>query len=251
MKLKKFILSATILIAACSSIFALKVPELTGPVIDQANLLSSQQKVLLDTELRNISDETGIQIAVLTIPSLEGVSLETYSMKVCEQWKLGSAEGDDGVLVLVAYAEKKIRIEVGYGLEGDLTDTKCGLIIRNVMAPKFKAGEYGEGIIDAVRNIEAVIGVGGEDVDVSSLDKNPEDEEMTVKDVIILLAIFLIFITGSLSQKVPGFSWLPWAFMFKGNYRGGGGGHSSGGGYHGGFHGGGGGFGGGGASGGW
>ena len=83
----------------------------------------------------------------MTIKSLEGEDLEDFSMKVCENWKLGSADREDGVLLLVSLDEKKIRIEVGYGLEGILTDTKCGLIIRNIMAPEFQAGRYGDGIV--------------------------------------------------------------------------------------------------------
>lgn len=254
MKIKKIILSVLVTIVSVTSVFALKVPPVSsGPVVDQANLLSPEQKLLLNSELLDISNRTGTQIAVLTIKSLEGISLESYSMKVAEQWKLGSAEKDDGVLLLVSLAEKKIRIEVGYGLEGDLTDTKCGLIIRNIMAPQFQAGRYGDGIIDAVRNIEAVIGVAGEEVDLSYLDEAVENNEMSPKDLFILILIVFFLFTGSLSQKIPGLSWLPWAFLFKSSGRHGGGGSYHGGGYHGGggFHGGGGGFGGGGASGGW
>lgn len=255
MKLKKIVLSLALSVYACASFFALKVPELTGPVIDKAHLLSQNEFETLDAELRSISEQTGVQIAVLTIPTLEGLDIESYSMSVVEAWKLGSAKEDNGVLLLVAYAEKKIRIEVGYGLEGQLTDTKCGLIIRNIMAPRFQAGMYGKGIVEAVTNIEALVGVG--DVTVSSHLESEGSNPNAFPVLAIFLFIYFFLLSGALSTKFPFLRWLPWAMLFKSarnhnnnhhnDFFGGG---SSGGGF-GGFSGGGGGFGGGGASGGW
>lgn len=255
LKFKKTVLSFVFSLYACASFFALKVPELTGPVVDKAHLLSQSEFETLDTELRSISDQTGVQIAVLTIPTLEGLDIESYSMSVAEKWKLGSAKEDNGVLLLVAYAEKKIRIEVGYGLEGQLTDTKCGLIIRNIMAPRFQAGMYGKGIVEAVTNIEGIIGVG--DVEVSPLLENSNSSQTAFPVLAIFLFVYFFLLSGALSTKFPFLRWLPWAMLFKssGNRSNNhhndffGGGHSGGG--FGGFSGGGGGFGGGGASGGW
>lgn len=255
MKMKKLFIALCAAVISTAVSFARSVPSLSGPVVDAANLLSVEQEETLDAELRSIYENDGPQIAVLTIKSLEGEDLEDYSMKVCESWKLGAADRDDGVLVLVSLEERKIRIEVGYGLEGTLTDTKCGLIIRNIMAPEFQAGRYGDGIVKAVKTIENLAGYTPEDYEDFDLDIPVKDsDELTTKQKIIMFLIILFFISGTLSQKVSWLRWLPWAFLFKNSGRGGGGGSYHGGGGHhggGGYHGGGGGFGGGGASGGW
>lgn len=261
--LKKTIFAFLFFVITFSSSFALTVPELTGPVVDQANLLSVEQYNLLDSRLRAISDESSTQIAVLTIPSLEGVDLEVYSMQVADEWKIGSKEKDDGVILLVAFKEKKIRIETGYGVEGSLTDAKSGLIIRSVMAPKFQQGEYGQGIIDAVDVIAGVIGVGDVSYATQMLNAESDPDDTAIPIVIFFVIFYIIMVSGALATKFPGLRWLPWYFLFKGNssgnyrhYSGNGfGGYSGssgfGSGFSGGFSGGGGGFGGGGASGGW
>ena len=105
---------------------ALEVPALTGRIVDNAKIISSQDKMEISSYLKNLEDQTGIQIAVLTIKSLEGESLEEFSLRTAEKWKLGEKGKDNGALLLVALNERKIRIEVGYGLEERLTDTKCG-----------------------------------------------------------------------------------------------------------------------------
>lgn len=261
--MKKIFLSAVCCVLALTSVFALKVPELTGPVVDNAKLLNEVSYRLLSDELTAISEQTGTQIAVLTIPTLDGLDIESYSMAVAEKWKLGSKEKDDGVLLCIAFAEKKIRIETGYGVEGNLTDTKCGLIIRNVIAPSFQRGDFNKGIVDAVHAIEGELGVG--DVKpVTFSEGQSQNNGPAPGAIIILFILFYIFVvTGALSTKFPGLRWLPWAMLFgrpsshhhysnhHDDFFGGFGGGSSGGFGGGGFSGGGGGFGGGGASGGW
>lgn len=140
-----------------NSLFSLSVPNLTNPIVDNANLISDGVEINLNNQLMDLSDSTGTQLAILTIPSLEGEVLESYSMKVADSWKLGTAEKDNGVLLLIALEERSIRIEVGYGLEGILTDTKCGLIIRNVIAPEFRNGNYQAGIVNAINNIVGLV----------------------------------------------------------------------------------------------
>lgn len=254
MKFKKTISSVFTAIVLSACIFARGTIG-QDPIVDNANLLSSSQYEALDREIRSVYENGGPQIGVMTINSLNGKSLEEYSMKVADQWKLGSSKEDNGVLLLIAYNERKIRIEVGYGLEGDLTDTKCGMIIRNIMAPKFQSGRYGDGIIDAVRAIESVTGVVTDDADYDF----DEQVEPTGNPAIMAFGVFLMFlfiiITGALSKHIPFFRWLPWILLFRSS-----GDHHHhhhhddhfGGGFGGGgFSGGGGGFGGGGASGGW
>lgn len=258
---RKSILFLCTFIFSSFFVFAIQVPELTSPVIDNAQLLSSEQKNTLSKKLYSISEQTKSQIVVVTIPSLEGVDIETYTMTLAEKWKIGSKEKDDGVILCVAYDERKIRIEVGYGLEGLLTDAKSGMIIRKIIAPKFQQGEYGQGIIDAVDVISGIIGVDGVVVDNSIFEKEKiKADKTSFPIVLVFFIIYGIFISGALSSKFPWLRWLPWYFLFANrsdNHRShdddffGGFGNSSHGGGFGGFSGGGGGFGGGGASGGW
>ncbi len=231
-----------------SSVFALDVPELTNPVVDKANLISDGVETSINQQLMSLSDSTGAQLAILTIPTLEGEVLESYSMKVAENWKLGSAEKDTGVLLLIALEERSIRIEVGYGLEGVLTDTKCGLIIRNVIAPEFRNGNYQAGIVNATNNI---VGLIKNDESLVSKKVLSEDTGMDPGGFIfagIALLYGFIFVMAVLSSRKKGprtgtgTRTTPYVHHVPRNFSSGGGG---------GFSGGGGSFGGGGASGGW
>jgi uncharacterized protein len=130
--------------------YCLEVPALKGRVNDYGNILSAATETQLDQFLQQLEQTDSTQIAVLTIPSLDGESLEGFSLKVVENWKIGQAEIDNGALLLVAVSDRKIRIEVGYGLEGSLTDLQAGRIIRNVILPQFKQGNFDQGIIDGV-----------------------------------------------------------------------------------------------------
>lgn len=125
---------------------ALDVPLLMGRVVDLAHVLSTSEADQLTEELKAHEDKTSNQVAVLLLPSLEGESLEEYSHRVATTWKLGQKGTDNGVLLLVAFKERKIRIEVGYGLEGTLTDLRSAHIIRNEMVPRFRAGDIPGGI---------------------------------------------------------------------------------------------------------
>lgn len=249
--------------------FSLEVPKLTGPVVDLAGLLEQDKFSELEDYLLSVDASYSAQIAALIIPSLQGDSLEEYSIRVAREWALGNERDSKGVLLLVAFKEKKIRIETGYGAEGSLTDAKCGLIIRNVMAPKFKDGDYAQGILDGVKAIAGVVtdGEAGESVNIEGDDN--VDFVSAIAVTIFFLLYFFMF-TGSMATKFRVFRWLPWAPLFirKANgprtgaqkfydeyygsdlfSTGSGGGSSGFGG--GGFSGHGGGFGGGGASGGW
>lgn len=154
-------LTLTVAALAPGVLGALEVPYLSGRVNDLADLLSPETETSISESLEAFEDRTGHQIAVLTIPSLEGESLEEFSLRVAETWKLGRAEQDDGVLLLVARDDRKMRIEVGYGLEADLTDAESGRILRNVLTPRFKAGDFDGGI---EQGVAAIVGTleGGE-----------------------------------------------------------------------------------------
>lgn len=134
---------------------ALDVPPLTGRIVDAAHLVPADLAASLSAELAAHEARTGNQVALLTITSLEGEPLEEFSHRVATAWKLGQKGTDNGVLVLVVPGERKVRIEVGYGLEGTLTDAKSSRIIREEMAPRFRSGDFPGGI---TAGIKAVLG---------------------------------------------------------------------------------------------
>lgn len=136
---------------------AIEVPYLAGRVNDQAELFDEASENGLENKLRTLEEETGAQVAVLTIATLEGDPIEDFSMRVVETWKLGREGVDDGVLILVARDDRRMRIEVGYGLEGALTDAQSGRIIDGLMTPKFRAGDYAGGVDAAVDAISSAV----------------------------------------------------------------------------------------------
>lgn len=125
---------------------ALDVPPLTGRIVDLAHVLPVQESEQLTAQLRAHEEKTGNQVAVLILPSLEGELLEEYSHRVATTWKLGQKGTDNGVLLLIALKERKLRIEVGYGLEGTLTDLRSAHIIRNEIVPQFRGGDIPGGV---------------------------------------------------------------------------------------------------------
>ena len=128
------------------SVSALDVPPLTGRVVDLAHVLPAQESAELSDQLKAHEEKTGNQVALLILPSLEGEPLEEYSHRVATTWKLGQKGTDNGVLLLVALNERKLRIEVGYGLEGTLTDLRSARIIRYEIVPRFKSGDIPGGV---------------------------------------------------------------------------------------------------------
>lgn len=127
--------------------FALEVPARPeGRVTDLTGTLSRNEKVILERKLADFEKETTNQIAVLLMPTLKGDSLEDYSIRLAEKWKIGQKGRNNGAILLIVKADRKLRIEVGYGLEGSLPDALSGSIIRNEIAPRFKTGQFYQGI---------------------------------------------------------------------------------------------------------
>jgi len=166
----------------------LEVPELTKRVNDHAGMLNSATIGQLESILSAFEEEESTQIAVLTIPSLAGESLEGFSLKVAEKWKLGREDLDNGALLLVAKNDRKIRIEVGYGLEGALTDLTAGRIIRNVITPNFKNGNFDQGVIDGVSAMIAA--VRGEYTGQGGI-RNSGSKDDTFTGYLIFMSFFL------------------------------------------------------------
>jgi len=148
---------AAALLAAAAAVAARDVPYLSGRVNDTAGMIPAEVRDRLESKLAAFEKETGAQVAVLTIDSLDGEVLEDYSLKVAQTWKLGHKGADDGVLLLVAKGDRKMRIEVGYGLEGKLTDAQCRRILDDVVRPAFRNGDFGRGIETGVDAITGTI----------------------------------------------------------------------------------------------
>jgi uncharacterized protein len=136
---------------------ALDVPPLKGRVNDYAGMLSPGAVRQLDLLLKAFEQKDSTQVVVLTVPSLEGGALEEFSMRVAEQWKIGHKGLDNGAILLVSRADRKVRIEVGYGLEGRLTDLVAGRIIREAIVPEFRAGRFDQGVVNGVQAMIDVV----------------------------------------------------------------------------------------------
>jgi uncharacterized protein len=139
---------------AATAAAILPVPELEARVQDRAGLLSTEEAAALAAKLERFERETRHQIAVLTVPSLEGEAIEAFSMRVAEAWQLGDEQFDNGVIVVVAAKDRRARIEVGYGLEGVIPDAVAARILREHMIPEFRAGAMGRGV---ERGVEALM----------------------------------------------------------------------------------------------
>jgi uncharacterized protein len=136
---------------------ALDVPTLSGRVNDYADLISPAAEMRIDQSLAKLEQDAGAQVVVLTIDSLEGESLEEYSLRVAEAWKLGRIEHDDGALLLIVKNDRKMRLEVGYGLEPVLTDLMSKRILDEILRPRFRAGDFDGGVERAVDAIDGLI----------------------------------------------------------------------------------------------
>ena len=176
--------------------FTLDVPLLKGRVNDYAGMMSPATERLLEATLQRFEEAESTQLVVLTIPTLAGDALEDFSIRVAEQWKIGRKERDNGAILVVAKAERKLRIEVGYGLEGRLTDVVSGRIIRNVIVPEFKAGRFEQGIVNGVNAMIQV--VQGEYEGVQGGRDAPRSDTGAGSAVFLLIVLF--FLIGRLGR---------------------------------------------------
>ena len=227
----------------------LKIPEHGGVwVHDEANVLSSDTKASLEYTLQQERDSSSNQIAILIVRSLNGESLEDFSLRVAEAWKLGEKEKDNGVLLFIAVDDRKMRIEAGYGLEGVLTDALSSRIIRNEIAPRFREGDYNGGVQAGVAAI--IQGIKGEYINEDPAPRKKNSKRSPFITILILI-IILIFASRGRRGGGGGGHWSSgrgWIGPIGGGALGGSSWGSGGGG---GSFGGGGGFGGGGSSGSW
>jgi uncharacterized protein len=280
-RLVGLLLALTLIFLSSGRAVALEVPPLKSRINDYAGILSPATAQQLETMLENFEATDSTQIVLLTIPSLEGDSLENFSMRVVEAWKIGQAKLDNGALLLISKNDRKLRIEVGYGLEGKLTDLTSGRIIRDVITPRFKEGNFDQGVTNGLSAMMAA--VKGEFT--ASSGSNKQRQSNVDPGAFFIMVIIFFSILGRLLTRVPlvsagigallapafgafmlgigGLGLLVLAFLgfifgliMAGKSKGGtsfvgGGFGGSGGGFSGGFSGGGGSFGGGGSSGSW
>ncbi len=263
----RFLLLGFVLAAACSfSAFAeFQIPDKPdGYVTDNAGVLSAQSRLQIEGALRQFEVETSNQVVVAIFSTLDGSSLEDVSIRMAQKWKAGQKGRDNGVLFLVFRNDRQMRIEVGYGLEGVLTDLLCSQIIRNDVVPHFRAGDYERGIFEGVSAI--MDAARGEYQPMTTAQENNDGSAFAVFFALVGVVFLADLIrygvyakTHTASQR---YGFWEWFFLFaifwfilriliESSLRSGGRGWSSGGGSSGGFSGGGGSFGGGGASGRW
>lgn len=174
----------------------LDLPPLTSPVMDFAEIIDEESASQMNKYIRSLYSQTGVQIVILTIHSLGNMSIEEFSMAVAEEWKIGQKGKDNGILLTVAYEDHELRIEVGYGLEGTLTDALSSQIIRNYITPEFKAGNYSQGIINGLLKIAEVSTNGAKiesDLEIEEIEIEEESDEWSLGDTISLVWTIFIF----------------------------------------------------------
>jgi uncharacterized protein len=194
------------LLCAGLGVFAANFPALTGRIVDQANIIPTETRAAIEPKLADLEAKSGIQLVVATVTSLEGEEIEPYANQLFRTWKLGEKTKNNGVLLLAAPNEHKVRIEVGYGLEGTLTDALSKIIITNAIAPRFKTGDFGGGVSRGVDDIITVL-----TTDSSEWQQRPDlrrDRQQSTDPAIAWLLIAVAIGLVTLLIVSPGFRWL-------------------------------------------
>lgn len=237
-------------------------PALTGQIVDQANLISPEDEAAILADLKSLEGTSTDQVAVVTVNSLDGYPIEDYGIGLARQWQLGQKDKDNGILLLVAPNERRVRIEVGRRLEPIMTDILSAAIIDTAMLPRFRRGDFSGGIRAGVQDIKSVLLGDAEAVRERAKSRTPEDDPMVFVTLLIFIAIviFMIWLNSRAERQMADMA-SPYGkrrsrrrrprgiVIIPGGSSDWGGGWSGGGG--GGWSGGGGGFGGGGSSGSW
>ncbi len=228
----------------------LKFPELTGRVVDNARMIEPAVREQLTQQLAAHESATGEQLVVVTLPDLQGAEIADFGYQLGRHWGIGQKDRNNGALLIVARDERKLRIEVGYGLEERLTDAQSSVIINQVITPAFKAGNFSKGISDGVAAMLVVLGGNPLDEPSTLYESNGDQGDFVSRHPGIFVFLVMLFILAIFVLQMLGI--LPAGRGGSGGSGGGfGGGGFGGGGGGGGFSGGGGSFGGGGSSGGW
>lgn len=189
------------IIFLCSFAFALDVPKLQSHVNDYANMISPAAKDRLEQELRAFEQSDSTQVVILTIPSLEGEDIEGFGIKVADTWKVGQKGKDNGVLFIVAKDDRKMRVEVGRGLEGRLTDLTAGRIVDLVVKPRFKRGDFDGGFAAGVSSlIDATKG----EFKAEPVQPRRKHEASSRFLTLIIFGVIALLVLGSISRILGG-----------------------------------------------
>lgn len=222
-----FSLSVLVILCGAAVISAAEVPKLKGPINDYAEVIPDEQEAKIRDFLLAQEKETSNQIVILTVKSLDGETIEVFAEKVFRTWKLGKADKDNGVLIVHSTDDRQMRIEVGHGLEGVLTDGLSGQIIRREMTPYFKKGAFGDGHMAAVVAIDqAIRGEYKAEADIST--------GGVVAIIVVIVIIVILFLIIRVDGDPLLLVILSCISNSSGGGRGGGGGYSGGGGMSGG-----------------
>lgn len=182
-------------------------PALTGRVVDDANIIAPEARQRIADKLKAHEDKTSDQVVVATVPSLQGLTVEDFANGLFRHWQIGQKAKNNGALLLVAPNERKVRIEVGYGLEGALTDALSKVIITTAIAPKFKAGDFAGGIEAGVDAILTILAGDAEEwqrrAEVRSDESSPA-EDIAVVIAMVLIFFFIVAFLRGLSQQGGG-----------------------------------------------
>jgi uncharacterized protein len=262
---RAILIAFALVLGAALPALALDFPTLSGRVVDDAGILDAATRAALTQKLADLETKTTDQLVVVTLKSLQGTSIEDFGVQLGRRWQVGQKGKNNGVLLIVVPSERKVRIEVGYGLEGTLTDAISRLIIANGIVPRFRANDFPGGITRGVDDIISVLTGDAAEWKQRSA-KRPDATAVWGPAAIFLLAfgafvLVFIMIVGAMPntrnnrRRRAGSGWLAgpgssWSSGSSGGFSGGGD-FSGGGGGGGGFSGGGGDFGGGGSSGSW
>src|SRR5258706_2774915 len=180
--------------------YALPFPELSGRVVDDAGILDAAAKAALEGKLAEFEQKTPGQLVVVTLKSLQGTSIEDYGYQLGRHWGFGQKEKNTGALLIVAPNERKVRIEVGYGFEGTLTDAVSRLIIENSIIPRFRANDFAGGVGRGVDDIIQAVSVDSEEWEARARQRT--DDQTGVVDVLAL--VFFLFIVFMIVRSVAG-----------------------------------------------
>ena len=171
---------------------ALKFPTLNGRVYDEANMINEQDRIKINNISKNLEKETTSQLVVATFNSLQGESIENFGYQLGRHWGIGQKKQNNGVILIIAPKEKKVRIEVGYGLEGILTDAICASIIHKIILPNFKTNNFEQGIIQSAEAIAAVLYQDPDKVPSSLSELTQEDQNNIAAIMIISILAYII-----------------------------------------------------------
>lgn len=185
-------LAAAIAALVSTPLGAQDFPELTGRVVDAADILSDTDEAGIATRLESVENETQRQFVVATVPDLQGYDIADYGYQLGRHWGIGDAERNDGILLIVAPNERKVRIEVGYGLEGIMTDAASSLIIQNSIIPSFKAGDMPAGIRTGVEAISMQLSLTEAEVQAQQIARAEERRQGKMTKIIVVISLLLL-----------------------------------------------------------